>query len=319
MRRLVLFLAALMALLAAPLSAFAATSIQDNGSMFSSGAKSQAAQLIDGLMQRSGKQIVVVTVPSLNGQDAATAADNAFRQNSVNGVLFFASKTDRRLEVVVGQDTKQALPDGRATQIRQTMLNDFRSNNQQGFDKGLIDGINAVAAALPAASGARAGTTPARQSGPSLVTIGILIVLALLVVWIIAGIFRARRQQPYFSYGQQQPPAPGYGAPGYGGGPGFGGGGGFFSGLMGGLGGALLGNALFDAFRSRDRFYDGNPGAGGFDAGTSDQSWQGDDAGQVGDALGGSWGDTGGDTGGGDWGGGGDTGGGDSGGGGGDW
>ncbi|HVA24372.1 MAG TPA: TPM domain-containing protein [Chloroflexota bacterium] len=317
MKRLFLFLAALTALLAAPLNAFAATYIQDNGNMFSSGAKNQATQLIDGLRQRTGKDVLVLTVPSLNGQDAATAADNAFRQNRVNGVLFFASRGDRKLEVVVAQDTKQALPDARAAQIRQTMLNDFRANNQQGFDKGLIDGVNAVGSTLGAAASSGTAATAPVQSGPNLVFIGLLILVAVLAVWVIAGIMRARRQQPYFSYGQQQqqPGTPGYGAPGYGGGPGFGGGGGFFGGLMGGIGGALLGNALFDAFRPRDQFNNNNLGGGGSDAGFQDQGWQGNDAGQVGDTTGGSWGDSGS----GDPGGGGDSGGGDSGGGGGDW
>jgi len=313
MKRLLLFLVALVALIAAPLTALAATYIQDNGNMFSSGAKSQATQLIDGLRQRTGKEMLVLTVPSLNGQDAAAAADNAFKQNRVNGVLFFASRDDRKLEIVVGQDTKQALPDSRAAQIRQTMLNDFRANNQQGFDKGLIDGVNEVRSTLgAAASSSRGATAAGQQRGPNWMVIGLLILVALLVVWVIAGIVRARRQQPNFSYGQQQPSTPGYGAPGYGGGPGFGGGGGFFSGLMGGLGGALLGNALFDAFRPHDRFNDNPGGGGGSEAGFQDQGWQGNDAGQVGDTTGGSWGDSGGGGGGG----GGDSGGG---GGGGDW
>ena len=318
MKRVLLFLAALLALAAAPLDAFAATYIQDNGNMFSSGAKNQATQTIDRLAQRTRKEILVLTVPSLNGQDATSAANAAFSQNSVNGVLIFASRQDRRLEIVVGKDTQQALPDSRVTQIRQTMLNDFRANNQAAFDKGLIDGVNAVSSTLGAAASGGAATAPARQGGTNWVAIGLLIVVVLLVVWVISGIRRAR-QQPYFSYGQQQPGAPGYGAPGYGPGPGYGGGGGFFSGLMGGLGGALLGNALFDAFRPRDRYYDGGQSFGGGEpGGFQDQGWQGNDAGQVGDTSGGSWGDSGGGDSGGDWGGG-DSGGGDGGGGGGDW
>jgi len=167
-----------------------------------------------------------------------------------------------------------------------------------------------VGVALPTASGSARSGAPVGQSGPNWVLIGLLVIGALLVVWIVSGIRRARQQQPYFSYGQQ-PGAPGYGQPGYGQ-PGlFGGGGGFMSGLMGGLGGALLGNALFNAFRPQDRFYD-NPG-GGVDPSVHNQGWTGDDAGQVSDssADSGSWGDSGG----GDFGGGGDVGGG----GGGDW
>ena len=299
MKRAFALVAVLLALIAAPLNALAATYIQDNASMFSNGAKSQATQTIDNLRRQTGREIVVYTVPSLNGQDAQTAAQNAFRQNNVEGALIFASRDDRRLELVDSPSVRQALPQARLDQIRQTMLDDFRANTPQGFDKGLLDGVNGLRAALVAVP--PSSRAPVRQSGPNLVLIGLLVIGALVVVWVIAGIIRAR-QQPYFSYGQNQPPGA-YGQPGYGPGAGWGGGGGgFFSGLMGGLGGALLGNALFDAFRPRDRFYDSGPG---YDGGFQNQGLPGDDAGQVGDTSGGSWGDSGGgDSGGGDSGGG---------------
>jgi uncharacterized protein len=95
------------------------------------------------------------------------------------------------------------------------------------------------------------------------------------------------------------------------------GGGGFWSGLLGGLGGAWLGNELFGG--RRDYGGDGGSswaGTGGVDPGTSADAsgWQ-SDAGQIDTSNVGSagWGDSGG----GDSGGGGGWGGGDSGGGGG--
>ncbi len=302
MKRLLAVFGMLAIFASAPLSALAATYIQDNGNMFGQAAKNQATQQIDNLVQRTGKEIVVYTVASLNGQDASAAADNIFRSQRVNGVLFFMSNQDHRLEMKVGQDTRGVISTSRETQIRDTVLADFRANN---FDKGLLDGVNAASNAMLTAAGpSGANARPAQQSGPNWVLIGLLVIGGLLVVWIIGGIMNARRQQPYFSYGQQQ--GPGYGGYGQPGGMGWGGGGGgFFSGLMGGLGGALLGNALFDAFRPRDRF-DGYPG--GYQQGPMDaqQGWMQDDAGQVSDsgADGGSW-DSGG---GGDFGGGGDSG-----------
>jgi uncharacterized protein len=97
------------------------------------------------------------------------------------------------------------------------------------------------------------------------------------------------------------------------------GGGCFWSGLLGGLGGAWLGNELFGGHR--DNFGDGGGyGAAGMDPGSNPDAsgWQ-NDAGQadVSNASGGGWGDSGGGDSGGGWGGGdgGGGGGGDSGGG----
>ena len=92
MKRIAVLFAFAIALLAAPLSALAAGNyVQDNGNMFSASAKNQATQLIDNTVRRTGKEILVYTVPALNGQDASTAADNVARQNNLDGVLLYMS------------------------------------------------------------------------------------------------------------------------------------------------------------------------------------------------------------------------------------
>ena len=155
----------------------------------------------------------------------------------------------------------------------------------------------------------------------------------LLVLRLIGGLFGRQRAGYPGQMGGMGMNRPGMGlpGPGYYGGPGYGGrGGGFFSGLLGGLGGALAGNWLYDQMSGRhshmtsaDAYPPDSPLSGAPD--------QGDDAiigaddhggrGETWDDPGGDWG--GGDAGGGDWGGGGgDWGGGDGGGdwgGGGDW
>jgi uncharacterized protein len=121
--------------------------------------------------------------------------------------------------------------------------------------------------------------------------------------------------------GMQRPGmgGPGYGAPGYGA-PGYGGGGGgFMSGLLGGLGGAVAGNWLYDQFsggRHNATHEAGGYQPDGYSSGIPDQGndeiiGANDDAGggaswddSPADAGGGDWG-----GGGGDWGGGGDAGG----------
>jgi len=159
---------------------------------------------------------------------------------------------------------------------------------------------------------AKANENAGGRSVMSWVCIGLSVLLG---VWLVIGLIRM------FTGG-----GGGYGGGGYGGG-GYGGGGGFFSGLMGGMFGAMAGMWLYnnmfggssfgnDAY-ANDSGATGDTGAGNYDNGT-DAGGGGDYGG--GDAGGGGGGDYGGgDYGGGDYGGGGDFGGGGDYGGGGDF
>ena len=69
------FLGALaVALLCAGIASAAQTPIQDGAGMFSSATVSQLDQQISDFTAQTGKQIVVVTVPSLNGKSISQAA-----------------------------------------------------------------------------------------------------------------------------------------------------------------------------------------------------------------------------------------------------
>jgi uncharacterized protein len=238
-----------------------------------------------------------------------------------------------RLDRIVPIDKRHA--------IRQAFIDEFQKKD---FDGGLAAGVRAIEHALqgveavprgagvppaPRAPAAHGGNIPRGAAAPNtlgtFLLIGLGIVAVLVVLRLLGGLFgRAQGGYPNQMGGMgMQRPGAGPGGPGYYGGPGYGGrGGGFFSGLLGGLGGALAGNWLYDQMAGRHG-HSTSAGAGipGEDtpAGLPDQ---GDDAivGAEDDGgRGGSWDDGGGsDTGGGDWGGG-DAGGGDWGGGGGDW
>jgi uncharacterized protein len=184
----------------------------------------------------------------------------------------------------------------------------------------------------PRDSGEGSTTRHHDNTGPNIlgwICVGLFVIV---VVWLIIGLIRAFTR-PAVPYGG----GPGYGGPGYVGG-GYGGGGGFFSGLMGGLFGAVAGNWLYhNVFGGGGGYnrgggwdqpaYGGEPrGQGAIggqpapdDYGQSDQGQGFAGTGRDVDDGGGGGGDAGGggggDWSGGDYGGGGDTGGG----GGGDW
>jgi uncharacterized protein len=299
--------------------------VQDGAGLFSAATVSSLNQTISAFNQQTGKEIVVVTVPSLDGQSASAAAEKVFAQQQVNGVLIFLAKAEKQ-DGIIGDRASQAFfPPGTFANVRQAMRGYFRTGD---FDTGITTGVNLVLDQYRSherALGASRQPVAASHSSSSFgggMSLFWLILILIAGFLVIRAIFRAmagpRMMPPGYGGPGPGPGYPGYGAPGYGGGYGMGGGGGsFFSGLLGGLGGAFIGNELFG--RHDGGFVGGDQA--GFVGGDAGSGYQGDasgwqsDAGQA-DMGNASFGDFGSSGGGFDGGGGGfDGGGGDSGGG----
>jgi uncharacterized membrane protein YgcG len=319
--------------------ALAAASIQDGAGMLSAATVSQLDGELADFTAQTGKQVVVVTVPSLNGKSLQDAAQAVFQQQDVNGVLVFIAKDDRADIIVPGPATAQFFPGSTLRTIRQSMEALFKAEDYDGGVTSAVNGIlnvfrahlsslnNAPAARAdyPAAVPAQTTYVATRHQG---VHFGMFTILLLVIGFLIVrSIFRSmgpRYYGPGPGYppggpaGGYPPPGPGYG--GYGYGPGYyGGGGGFWSGLLGGLGGAWLGNEMFGN-HGNTTIIDQQPGAmmptdqGGSWGGGDSGGWANDGGvADMGGSSGGDW-SGGGFGGGGDFGGGG-FGGGDSGGG----
>lgn len=320
---------ALVASLAAP--AYARDFVQDGAGMFSKGAIAQVDQRIATFNQATGKEVVVVTVPSLNGAALQDAAAKTFSEQNVNGVLIFIARDDRRDIIVPDRSGAQAgwfTPDVLRS-IRSQMEHEFHN---EAFDSGLLFGVDGVlqvygqhmqarSAPGPALAPSRPNAAGAAPRLPS--TSGVHISMFWWIIIVVVGFLILRSVMRAFSTPRYGPPGamppagsgPGYG-PGYGGYGGYGGGGSFWSGLLGGLGGAWLGNEMFGnrgggAIAPADAAQNVTPDSGGGWGGDSG-GWQ-SDAGQAdmggassGDWSGGGFGDSGGgDFGGGDFGGGG--------------
>ena len=328
------------AALAWALPASARDFVQDQAQMFSPATVAALNQRIGSFNAQTGKEVLVVTVPTLNGADISTAASAAAQQQGLNGVIVYIAKNDRRDIILPGRAEVQAGWFTRDTvaSIRQAMEAQFKAEN---FDGGITTAVGNILgiyrshlSSLQRGGATNAVAANAGASSGGGVHIGMFwwIVIIGLGFLIVRSIMRARSAPRYYPPVQGtpgQPGAPGTpmpGAPmapggypmggGYGMG-GFGGGGSFWSGLLGGLGGAWLGNEMFG---NRGGFgggmmQGGPPDAGGgWGANGGDAGGWGNDAGQT-DMSGGSAGDFGG-GGFGDFGGGGGFGGGDSGGGG---
>jgi hypothetical protein len=323
-----------------------AAAIRDKAGMFSADVVSKADSQLERLERSTGIPVVIETVSAIPGLEEGASAEarnkaidalakERDREIHDEGLYVLISKRDHvishvlereRLAGVVGSDKRLA--------IRDAFKPGFK---EKKYDEGLMAAVAtierslagvSVKAAVPvhrglAGPGAPAGRhdQPATSGWGTFLMIGLAIFGVLLVLRLLGGLFNRSSGAGYPGQmgGMQRPGmmgGPGYGQPGYGGG---GGGGGFMSGLLGGLGGAVAGNWLYDQF-SGGR-HAGPTEAGGYQpdpyaSGAADQG--GDEIiGGNDDSGGGTWDDSPADAGGGDWGGGGgDWGGGD---GGGDW
>jgi len=315
--------------LGAPRPAAARDFVQDGAGMFSADTVAALNRQIGNFNAQTGKEIVVVTTSSLAGSTLQDAAAQAFSQQRVNGVLVYVARDDRRDIIVPDSAGARAgwfTPDVLGS-IRTAMEAQFRS---ESYDAGITGAVGAILnvyrahlSALPQ-SGTNGALAPAQTRAPS--PGGMHISMFWWIIIIVGGfllvrsLLRSMSSPRYYGGAPGAPPpgtppgGPGYG-PGYGG---YGGGGSFWSGLLGGLGGAWLGNEMFRGGGGGVGQADTGQtagSAGGWGGGGDPGGWQ-SDAGQAGTGAssGGDW--SGGGFGGGDFGGGGgDMGGGDSGGG----
>ncbi len=281
--------------------------VEDGASLFGAGTVANLNREIGDFERQTGKEIVVVSEPSLGGKTLKQASEDTFAKQQVNGVLFYFAQAEKQDSVSGDTASKAFFPPGSFQKIHDAMRGYFRTGD---FDQGITTGVNLVldqyrghqrsalgtqsvaATHRSSAGGANGAPGASFGGGMSLIWLAIILFAGFLII---RGIFRALSGPRVLPPGYGGPGAPGPGVPGYG--PGYyGGGGGFFSGLLGGLGGAWLGSELFGGNRGMTMGEQGTTADMSGGAGSADASgWQ-SDPGQIdsGDSGGGSFGDTGG-------------------------
>ncbi|MBD5656973.1 MAG: TPM domain-containing protein [Candidatus Eremiobacteraeota bacterium] len=305
--------------LAGPASA-RETFVQDGAGLFGQATVSSLNQTIGDFNRQTGKEVVVVSQPSLDGATVQSAAEKVFAQQQVNGVLIFLSKAEKKQGIVTDRAATAFFPPGEVSSIRDAMRGYFRTGD---FDTGITTGVNLVLSQYRSHERALGSGVTRHSYAPSTsaasfgggMSLFWLILILIAGFLIIRAVFRAMsrpRMMPpgYGGPGPGMPGygGPGYGGPGYGGGMGYGGGGGggsFFSGLLGGLGGAFIGNEMFGRINGGNFGDSSNAGVigDGNNGGQDASGWQ-SDAGQA-DMSNSSFGDYGSSGGGFDGGGGG--------------
>ncbi|NTU57481.1 MAG: hypothetical protein HGB00_00960 [Chlorobiaceae bacterium] len=207
--------------------------VNDYASMISPQAKAVLEGKLKTLEDAESTQIVILTVPSLEGQpieDFSIKVAEAWKvgqKGKDNGILLIVSKNDRKIRIEVGYGLEGRLTDLQSGRIINEVIQPaFRSGN---IDSGFITGVDAIAASVngeykapPAKKGER--------NKPSLP----LVVIILIVLFIYLRMQRgAHGGGPFMPGGTQGPGGFFMGGGGFGD-SGFGGG---FSGGGGGFGG----------------------------------------------------------------------------------
>ena len=122
--------------------------VVDSAQMIEPAVREQLTQQLQALEQTSGDQLVVVTVPDLQGVPIEDYGYQLGRQWGIgqkgkdNGALLIVSRDDRQLRIEVGYGLEGVLTDAQSwVIINQVILPKFKVGN---FSQGISDGVAAM-------------------------------------------------------------------------------------------------------------------------------------------------------------------------------
>jgi len=194
---------------------------------------------------QANSQIAVVTVKTLDGEDAAEYSDQLEtkwkigRKGSDKGVLILLAVGDHQRRIEVGYGLEGILPDGKLGDIGRAMVPDLRAND---FDGAVALAVDQVAQVIAADAKVTLDDEPVAAPRPMQQhhTSGGQVILIILVLIFFGGSFLVRLLVGVGLFGGGWGRGPWIGG-GLGGGGGFGGGGGGGGGGFGGFGGGSFG------------------------------------------------------------------------------
>jgi len=181
----------IMLFMALPLSALEipklSARINDYAGMLSPESKSRLENKLTSFERDQSTQIVVLTIPSLEGDDidqfAIKVAENwqIGQKGKDNGVILILAKAERKVRIEVGRGLQGVLPDITAGQIiRNTMRPYLKDGN---FDQGISVGVDAILAATKGEFKAVPGESKKQplSKSPPLITLLLILVVGMLI------------------------------------------------------------------------------------------------------------------------------------------
>lgn len=122
--------------------------VYDEANLLDKSAEDYIIKVNEELYRKTGAQIVVATLNSLNSEDINLVALKIFEKWQIgskeydNGLLMLVAPNEREIRIEVGYGLEGPLPDGKVGSIiENTILPYFREDNYQ---EGIISGFNAI-------------------------------------------------------------------------------------------------------------------------------------------------------------------------------
>ena len=129
--------------------------VNDNASILSEATRNSLSEKLKDHEARTTNQVVILTVPSLEGESIEDYAYKVFNEWKLgqkdrdNGILIVVVPDERRMRIEVGYGLEGTLPDILAGRIIQNIMAPrFREGD---FDTGITEGVNAVITVLEGA------------------------------------------------------------------------------------------------------------------------------------------------------------------------
>nr|WP_082377763.1 TPM domain-containing protein [Pseudomonas sp. RIT-PI-q] len=126
--------------------------VVDNAQMIEPAVREQLTQQLQAHEKATGEQLVVVTLPDLQGTDIADFGYQLGRywgigqKDKNNGALLIVARDERKLRIEVGYGLEDRLTDAQSSVIiNQVITPAFKSGN---FSKGISDGVAAMLVVL---------------------------------------------------------------------------------------------------------------------------------------------------------------------------
>lgn len=207
--------------------------VTDRAGMMGEAEAGQLSRALARYAGATGNQLLVITVPGLEGRELVEYTEALFERNQPgekgkdNGLILFVAQKERQIRIEVGYGLEEAVPDGKAGKIvREVIAPRFKAGD---FSGGIIAGVNALIRAISPDYQDNTLPAPAPDGSEDGLSAAALFIVILLIV--LANIFKENVRQANRRYRR------GYSEPNLWGGDYYGGGGFGGSWFGGGSGG----------------------------------------------------------------------------------